>query len=186
MRACRAAAFSCFLALAFLCVGASIGSTPPAGMRATRGSVHSLVAIANCETTTMPAPMVSLVSPLAADRAVPRRLHEAAGLPFLEIFVDTDVEECARRDPKGLYAKARAAQIEGFTGVDAPYEPPSAAFRRRWAPAARDDRSRVGKPDPGPRLTQPQGPANATRRLRAASLSSRTAVRRSRSKRPMT
>lgn len=69
--------------------------------------------------------VVSLVSPLAADRAVPRKLHEAAGLPFLEVFVDTDVEECARRDPKGLYAKARAGQIQGFTGVDAPYEPPS-------------------------------------------------------------
>jgi bifunctional enzyme CysN/CysC len=69
--------------------------------------------------------VVSLVSPLAADRAVPRRLHEAADLPFLEVFVDTDVEECARRDPKGLYAKARAGEIQGFTGVDAPYEPPS-------------------------------------------------------------
>lgn len=69
--------------------------------------------------------VVSLVSPLAADRAVPRKLHDAAGLPFLEVFVDTDVEECARRDPKGLYAKARAGQIQGFTGVDAPYEPPS-------------------------------------------------------------
>jgi bifunctional enzyme CysN/CysC len=70
--------------------------------------------------------VVSLVSPLAADRAVPRHLHEAAGLPFLEVFVDTDVEECARRDPKGLYEKARAGEIQGFTGVDAPYESPTA------------------------------------------------------------
>jgi bifunctional enzyme CysN/CysC len=68
--------------------------------------------------------VVSLVSPLEADRAVPRRLHEAAELPFLEVFVDTDVEECARRDPKGLYERARAGEIQGFTGVDAPYEPP--------------------------------------------------------------
>jgi bifunctional enzyme CysN/CysC len=68
--------------------------------------------------------VVSLVSPLAADRLVPRKLHEAAGLPFLEVFVDTDVEECARRDPKGLYEKARAGEIQGFTGVDGRYEPP--------------------------------------------------------------
>jgi bifunctional enzyme CysN/CysC len=70
--------------------------------------------------------VVSLVSPLAADRAVPRKLHDAAGLPFLEVFVDTDVDECARRDPKGLYDKARSGRLQGFTGVDAPYEAPVA------------------------------------------------------------
>jgi bifunctional enzyme CysN/CysC len=43
---------------------------------------------------------------------------------FLEIFVDTPVEECRRRDPKGLYQKADAGQIRNFTGVDAPYEEP--------------------------------------------------------------
>jgi bifunctional enzyme CysN/CysC len=69
--------------------------------------------------------VVSLVSPLAADRLVPRTLHEVAQLPFLEVFVDTDVDECARRDPKGLYEKARAGQLQGFTGVDAPYEAPA-------------------------------------------------------------
>ena len=68
--------------------------------------------------------VVSLVSPLRSDRAVPRQLHEAAGLPFIEVHVDTHVDECARRDPKGLYARARAGEIKGFTGVDAPYEPP--------------------------------------------------------------
>lgn len=56
--------------------------------------------------------------------ATPRQLHEAAGLPFIEVHVDTHVDGCARRDPKGLYAKTRAGEIEGFTGVDAPYEPP--------------------------------------------------------------
>jgi adenylylsulfate kinase-like enzyme len=56
---------------------------------------------------------------------LPRRLHDAADLPFLEVFVDTDVDECARRDPKGLYDKARAGRLQGFTGVDAPYEPPT-------------------------------------------------------------
>ena len=68
--------------------------------------------------------VVSLVSPLRSDRVVPRQLHDAAGLPFLEVYVDTEVDECARRDPKGLYARARAGEIKGFTGVDAPYEPP--------------------------------------------------------------
>jgi bifunctional enzyme CysN/CysC len=68
--------------------------------------------------------LVSLISPLASDRAHLRRAHEEANLPFVEVFVDTPVEECARRDPKGLYARARAGEIHGFTGVDAPYEPP--------------------------------------------------------------
>jgi bifunctional enzyme CysN/CysC len=71
--------------------------------------------------------LVSLVSPLRSDREIPRQLHEAAGLPFIEVHVDTDVDECARRDPKGLYARARAGEIKGFTGVDAPYEPPENA-----------------------------------------------------------
>jgi bifunctional enzyme CysN/CysC len=68
--------------------------------------------------------LVSLVSPLRSDRLVPRQLHDAAGLPFIEVHVDTEIEECARRDPKGLYARAKAGEIKGFTGVDAPYEPP--------------------------------------------------------------
>jgi bifunctional enzyme CysN/CysC len=68
--------------------------------------------------------VVSLVSPLRSDREVPRQLHSAAELPFIEVHVDTSVEECAKRDPKGLYARARAGEIKGFTGVDAPYEAP--------------------------------------------------------------
>src|SRR6202000_3339332 len=68
--------------------------------------------------------VVSLVSPFRSDREIPRKLHEAAGLPFIEVHVDTSVEECARRDPKGLYARARAGEMKGFTGVDSPYEPP--------------------------------------------------------------
>ena len=68
--------------------------------------------------------VASLVSPMAADRAGARRLHCAAGLPFLEVHVDTPVEECERRDPKGLYARARAGDLPGFTGVSAPYERP--------------------------------------------------------------
>jgi bifunctional enzyme CysN/CysC len=68
--------------------------------------------------------IVSLVSPNAEARDGVRRRHEAEGLPFLEIHVDTPVEECERRDPKGLYAKARAGEITGFTGVDDPYDAP--------------------------------------------------------------
>jgi bifunctional enzyme CysN/CysC len=71
--------------------------------------------------------LVSLVSPFREDRLAARRLHEAAGLPFVEVFVDTPVEECARRDPKGLYARARAGRLSGLTGDSAPYEPPEAA-----------------------------------------------------------
>jgi bifunctional enzyme CysN/CysC len=70
--------------------------------------------------------IVSLVSPAAAARDAVRRRHEDESLPFLEIHVDTPVQECERRDPKGLYAKARAGEITGFTGVDDPYEAPSA------------------------------------------------------------
>jgi adenylyl-sulfate kinase len=69
--------------------------------------------------------LVSLVSPYAADREAARRVHDESGLRFIEVFVDTPVEECARRDPKGLYARARAGELPGFTGVDDPYEVPS-------------------------------------------------------------
>ncbi|OBF25648.1 adenylyl-sulfate kinase [Mycobacterium sp. ACS1612] len=68
--------------------------------------------------------LASLVSPLKSDREIARALSEAAKLPFIEVFVATPREECERRDPKGLYAKARAGQLKGLTGVDAPYEPP--------------------------------------------------------------
>ncbi len=68
--------------------------------------------------------IASLVSPAHHDRALARELHEAAGLPFLEVYVDTPVEVAERRDPKGLYARARAGKLEDFTGVSAPYEVP--------------------------------------------------------------
>lgn len=68
--------------------------------------------------------IASMVSPLRSDRAIARALNEAADLPFLEVHVSTPVEECARRDPKGLYARAEAGELRGLTGVDAPYEAP--------------------------------------------------------------
>jgi bifunctional enzyme CysN/CysC len=70
--------------------------------------------------------LVSLVSPYAADRQAAAELHAAEGLPFVEIFVDAPLELCERRDPKGLYARARAGELDGMTGVGAPYERPEA------------------------------------------------------------
>ena len=68
--------------------------------------------------------LIALICPFAEDRQLIRTLHEQAGLAFAEIFVDTSIEECERRDPKGLYARARAGQLPGFTGVDSAYEMP--------------------------------------------------------------
>lgn len=70
--------------------------------------------------------LVPLISPYRAGRDRARELHDAAGLQFVEVFVDTPIELCERRDPKGLYAKARAGEITGFTGIDDPYEAPIA------------------------------------------------------------
>ncbi len=68
--------------------------------------------------------LVSLVSPYRADRDLARALHAEEGLPFLEVWVSTTPDECERRDPKGLYTRARRGEIKGLTGVDAPYEEP--------------------------------------------------------------
>ena len=69
--------------------------------------------------------LVALVSPYAADRDAARAIHAHRDLPFLEVHVATTLEECEARDPKGLYARARAGELTGMTGVDAPYEPPA-------------------------------------------------------------
>lgn len=71
--------------------------------------------------------VVALVSPLRADRALAREIHAGAGTTFLEVWVRTSLAECERRDPKGLYAKARSGRLPGLTGVDAPYEDPLGA-----------------------------------------------------------
>jgi len=68
--------------------------------------------------------IVPLISPYRTGRDGARAAHARLGLRFVEVFVDTPIEECERRDPKGLYAKARAGEITGFTGVDDPYEAP--------------------------------------------------------------
>lgn len=69
--------------------------------------------------------LTSFISPYAKDRTMAREIHEQAGLVFIECFVDTPLEVCEKRDVKGLYKKARAGQIKGFTGIDMPYEAPA-------------------------------------------------------------
>ena len=70
--------------------------------------------------------LTAFVSPYRRDRDAVRRTVEANGKvgDFLEVFVDAPLHICERRDPKGLYKKARAGKIKGFTGIDDPYEPP--------------------------------------------------------------
>jgi adenylyl-sulfate kinase len=70
--------------------------------------------------------LVALVSPYTDCREKVRELHRRDGLRFLEVFVNTPSEECIRRDPKGLYARARDGSLRGMTGVDDPYEAPRA------------------------------------------------------------
>jgi bifunctional enzyme CysN/CysC len=69
--------------------------------------------------------LCSFISPYRAEREMVRRLVPEGD--FIEVFVDTPIDECMRRDPKGLYAKAKAGEIKNFTGIDAPYEAPEAA-----------------------------------------------------------
>jgi bifunctional enzyme CysN/CysC len=66
--------------------------------------------------------LVCVISPFQSERRFARRLFDEG--EFLEVFVDTALEECERRDPKGLYRKARAGEILNFTGIDSPYEAP--------------------------------------------------------------
>jgi adenylylsulfate kinase len=68
--------------------------------------------------------MTSFISPYRKDRDEVRALHKEGNLPFVEIFVNTPIATCESRDPKGLYKKARAGQLKGFTGIDDPYEEP--------------------------------------------------------------
>lgn len=85
------------------------------------GEVARLFADSGCVALT------SFISPYRKDRDLARELHEkdkAGAIPFLEVFADTPIEICEQRDPKGLYKKARAGELKGFTGIDDPYEAP--------------------------------------------------------------
>lgn len=68
--------------------------------------------------------IVPIISPFADSRAAVRELHERASLPFIEVHMATSIDECANRDPKGLYRKVRDGEMTGLSGVDAPYEAP--------------------------------------------------------------
>ncbi|XP_063047606.1 bifunctional 3'-phosphoadenosine 5'-phosphosulfate synthase 2-like [Engraulis encrasicolus] len=70
--------------------------------------------------------ITSFISPFTKDRDLARTLHEKAGLPFFEVYIDAPLEVCESRDVKGLYKKARAGEIKGFTGIDSDYERPNA------------------------------------------------------------
>jgi bifunctional enzyme CysN/CysC len=98
-----------------------LGFDEPARSENVRRTAHVARLLAESGTIAL----VSLVSPYAADRQAAAALHDADGLRFIEIFVNAPLELCERRDPKGLYARARAGELAGLTGVGAPYEPPS-------------------------------------------------------------
>jgi bifunctional enzyme CysN/CysC len=68
--------------------------------------------------------LVPAISPLEEHRALARKVHADLGFGFVEVFCDTPLVECEKRDPKGLYAKARAGEITHFTGIDSPYQRP--------------------------------------------------------------
>jgi len=84
------------------------------------GEVSKLFADAGAITIT------AFISPYRADRDLARDLHSRSEIPFIEVFVDVPLSVAEQRDPKGLYRKARAGEIKDFTGISAPYEPPSA------------------------------------------------------------
>jgi bifunctional enzyme CysN/CysC len=87
--------------------------------------------------------LVPVISPYRADRDRVRAAHAAAGLRFFEVFVDTPIELCEQRDPKGLYARARAGELTGMTGIDDPYEPPESPELRLEPAAVGELASRV-------------------------------------------
>jgi adenylylsulfate kinase len=66
----------------------------------------------------------SFISPYRADRDAVRVLHDESDMDFIEVYVDCSLAEAEKRDPKGLYKKARAGEIKNFTGIDDPYEEP--------------------------------------------------------------
>ena len=68
--------------------------------------------------------IVPIISPFIASRAHARKIHEQRQLRFIEVHVATPIDECERRDTKGLYAKVRSGQLTGLSGVDSPYEAP--------------------------------------------------------------
>jgi bifunctional enzyme CysN/CysC len=101
-------------------LNADLGFTAEDRAENVRRTAHAAGLLADAGVIALP----SLVSPYRSDRQMAREVHEKQGIEFLEVYVDTPIEECELRDPKGLYARARAGEIKGFTGVDDPYEAP--------------------------------------------------------------
>ena len=101
----------------------NLGFSPEDRAENVRRTAHAAALLAEAGVVAL----VSLVSPYAADREAARAIHVERGLRFAEVWVATPLEECERRDPKGLYAKARRGELTGMTGVDAPYEEPTDA-----------------------------------------------------------
>lgn len=85
--------------------------------------------------------VVALISPFRSDRDHIARRAAERGVAFAEVFVNSSLETCERRDPKGLYRKARAGEIPSFTGIDSPYEPPLAPTLELRTDAESVDRS---------------------------------------------
>ena len=103
-------------------LNANLGFAPEDRAENVRRTAHAAALLAEAGVVAV----TSLVSPYAADRDAARQLHAERGLPFYEIHVATTLAECERRDPKGLYARARAGELTGMTGIDDPYEAPTA------------------------------------------------------------
>ena len=89
-------------------------------------NLRRITEVAKVVLSSVPLVVVAAVSPTQAARRRARDQLEAAGATFVEVFVDAPLAVCERRDTKGMYARARAGELMGFTGVDAPYEPPVA------------------------------------------------------------
>jgi bifunctional enzyme CysN/CysC len=97
-----------------------LGLSPEDRSEQARRAAHVAVLLARAGLVAI----VSLVSPYLKDRQRAREIHQAEGLIFNEIWIDTPLHVCEQRDPKGLYRRARAGELRGLTGIDAPYEPP--------------------------------------------------------------
>ena len=97
-----------------------LGFSPEDRAENVRRTAHAAALLAEAGVVAL----VALVSPYASDRALARAMHETAGVPFREVWVSTGLAECERRDPKGLYARARAGELPGLTGVGDVYEVP--------------------------------------------------------------
>lgn len=101
-------------------INGDLGFDPSDRAESARRTAYMATALAESGMVTV----VALLSPYHSDREVARTVHERAGLPFFEAFVDTPIDVCEARDTKRLYARAHAGELSNVTGVDAPYEAP--------------------------------------------------------------